>query len=213
VNKDTQGAALTIPFGTQLSSRFGNSGEISYVPVWWLAVMAVSNGVNNAFRAGLANADNDFRRLEDIARTSTIEDPKLLKSIQDFYSQCFTPARSKFLSSDSASLSASGRAIISSDNSDYGPTDTDWMGSQLFRTEPGYYAEMRSYNPVPGWAIDFSRDVNTSRPLRPKARRGRLCEPGLGPPTCKQWWEDEGQGIRAAMTNTAAPGGPWPSRH
>lgn len=202
VNKDTQGAALTIPFGDTAVKSFGNSGEISYVPVWWLAVMAVSNGINNAFRAGLANADSDFRRLEDIARTSTIEDPKLLKSIQDFYSQCFTPARSKFLNSDNASLSASARAIISSDNTDYGPTDTDWMGSQLFRTEPGYYSEMRSYNPVPGWAIDFSRDVEYIQTPAPEGTpEAGYVNPDWGRPTCKQWWEDEGQGIRSAMIN------------
>lgn len=202
VDKQTQGAVLTVPFGTDAVKAFGDSGDISYVPVWWLAVMSVSNGINNAFRAGLSNADNDFRRLEDIARTSTIEDPKLLKSIQDFYSQCYTPARSKFLGSDNASLSASGRSIISPDNSDYGPTDTDWIGSQLFRTEPGYYPEMRSYNPVPGWAIDFSRDVEyIQSPPAEGTLEAAYVNPDWGRPTCKQWWEDEAQGIRAAMIN------------
>ncbi|WP_314326035.1 conjugal transfer protein TraG N-terminal domain-containing protein, partial [Comamonas aquatica] len=202
VDKQTQGAVLTVPFGTDAVKAFGDSGDISYVPVWWLAVMSVSNGINSAFRAGLSNADNDFRRLEDIARTSTIEDPKLLKSIQDFYSQCYTPARSKFLGSDNASLSASGRSIISPDNSDYGPTDTDWIGSQLFRTEPGYYAEMRSYNPVPGWAIDFSRDVEyIQSPPAEGTLESAYVNPDWGRPTCKQWWEDEAQGIRSAMVN------------
>ena len=200
VDKDTPGAVLTIPFGDEAIKSFGKAGDISYAPAWWFTIMAISNGVNNAFRAGLSNADNDFRRLEDIARTATIEDPKLLKSIQDFYSQCYVPARSKFLSTDNSLLSPKGQAIISSDNSDYGPTDTDWIGSQLYRTEPGYYAEMRSYNPVPGWAIDFSRDVEYIQTPAPVGDpHYGYVNPDWGRPTCKEWWEDETKGIRAAM--------------
>jgi hypothetical protein len=200
VDKQTKDAVLTIPFGEEALKSFDRSGDISYVPIWWMSIMAVSNGINNAFRAGLANADNDFRRLEDIARTSTIEDPELLKSIQDFYSQCFAPARSKFLRERKISLSPAGQAIISDANKDYGPMDTDWIGSQLYRTEPGYYAEMRSYNPVPGWPIDFSRDVDYIQVPAPEGDpHYGYVNPDWGRPTCKQWWEDEAQGVRAAM--------------
>lgn len=202
VDKDTKGALLTIPFGDAALKSFGKNGDISYAPAWWLAVLAVSNGVNNAFRAGLANADSDFRRLEDIARTSSIEDPELLKSIQDFYSQCYTPARSKFLREKKISLTPEGKALISADNKDYGPTDTDWIGSQLYRTEPGYYADTRSYLPVPGWAIDFARDVDYIQTPAPVGDPHYGYEnPEWGRPTCKQWWEDETLGIRAAMIN------------
>jgi len=202
LDKQTQGAFLTLPFGEDAIKKFGDSGDISYVPVWWMAIMSVSNGINNAFRAGLSSADNDFRRLEDIARTSTIEDPKLLYSIQSFYSQCFIPARSKFLREPISSITQEGRSIISAENKEYGPTDTDWIGSLLFRTEPSYYADMRSYNPVPGWPIDFSRDVEYIREPAPEGDpHYGYVNPDWGRPTCKQWWEDETQGVRAAMIN------------
>ena len=32
-----------------------NTGNLAYVPPWWYTVMAISSGVNNAFRNGLRN--------------------------------------------------------------------------------------------------------------------------------------------------------------
>lgn len=76
------------------------------------------------------------------------------------------------------------------------------MGSQLFRTEPGFYGEMRSYNPVPGWAVDFSRDVDyIQTPVPEGDPHYGYVNPDWGRPTCKEWWESEGKpkGIRAQM--------------
>lgn len=88
---------------------------------------------------------------------ATIEDPALLHDVQRFYSECFVPARSQYFSMHKNQISANGRGILA-EGSIYGPTDVDWVGSQFFRTEPGFYDVMRSYNPVPGWSIDFNRD-------------------------------------------------------
>ncbi|RRD56510.1 conjugal transfer protein TraG [Comamonadaceae bacterium OH2545_COT-014] len=177
-----------------------DSGNLAFVPAWWYSVMAISSGVNTAVRAGVKNGGNDIRLVEDMARTATIEDPQLLHSIQRFYSECFIPARSRFLRMDRASLTPAGQGVIAMVNKDYGPGDVDWMGSQLFRTEPGFYADMRSYNPVPGFAVDFSRDTDYYNPADgTEPPHPGTVNPEWGRPTCKQWWEDADRGVRKQM--------------
>lgn len=165
------------------------TGSLSYVPAWWFTVMAISSGVNNAVRNGLTNANSDIRMVEDMARTATIEDPKLLNDVQRFYSECFVPARSRFLRTSSDDLSQSARDVIAPGNTDYGPTDVDWMGSRLFRME--FYNSMRSYNPVPGFEVDLNRDTDYIGPVNPE----------WGRPTCNEWWISSPNGIRTRMIN------------
>lgn len=162
--------------------------------------MAISSGFNSAVRAGVKNGGSEIRMVEDLARTITIEDPKVLQAVQRFYSECFIPARSRYLKMDKAGLSASGQALISADNADYGPSDVDWMGSQLFRTEPGFYADMRSYAPTPGFAVDFARDTDYYNPASgQEPPHPGVVNPEWGRPTCKQWWEDPEKGVRQQM--------------
>lgn len=179
-------------------------GDLTYVPAWWYSVMAISSGLNQSFKAGLANAGGNLRMVEETARQATISDPKLRADVQRFYSECFMPARSQFLRADGAGISSSGAALLAPTNTAYGPTDVDWMGSQFFRTEPGYYMDNRSYNPVPGFAIDFSRDTEYYNGAPPAD--GSVINPEWGRPTCSQWWEDSTQGIRARLVNHA---GTW----
>ena len=187
-----------------VSGSFSKAGNLSDVPAWWYAVMGISSGVNGAFRAGLANSGRDLRMIEDTARMATIEDPALLYELQRFYSECFIPARSQYLAMDRNNLSAGGQTIIA-EGSAYGPTDIDWVGSQLFRTESGFYEAMRSYNPVPGWTIDFSRDVDyIQAPAAEGDPHHGYVNPDWGRPTCKQWWEDSQSGIRDKLTNNTS---------
>lgn len=50
---------------------------------------------------------------------------------------------------------------------------------------------MRSYNPVPGFAVDFTRDTDYYNPSSglPPPNPG-VINPAWGRPTCKEWWED-----------------------
>ena len=177
-----------------------DAGNLAYVPAWWYTTMAISSGINNAVRNGIRNAGSDIRIVEDMARNATIEDPQVLNAIQRFYSECFIPARSRYLAMNRADLSASGAALVADTNKGYGPTDVDWMGSQIFRTEPGFYADMRSYNPVPGFAIDFARDTDYYNPASGmEPPHPGVVNPEWGRPTCKQWWEDSQQGVRERM--------------
>ncbi|HRL52858.1 MAG: conjugal transfer protein TraG N-terminal domain-containing protein [Pseudoxanthomonas sp.] len=178
------------------------TGNLAYVPAWWYTMMAISSGVNNAVRSGLSNAGGDIRVIEDMARNATIEDPQLLSNVQRFYSECFIPARSQYLAMDKANLSGAGQGLVASTNTQYGPSDVDWMGSQLFRTEQGFYANMRSYNPVPGFAVNFARDTDYYNPASgmDPPHQG-VVNPAWGRPTCKEWWEDSSIGLREQMVS------------
>jgi hypothetical protein len=122
-----------------------------------------------------------------------------VRSAQRFYSECFKPAQSKYINTQRSDISASGQAIIATTNTTYGSTDTGWMGSQLFRTEPGFYADMRAANPVPGFPVNFARDGDYYNPSAgvPPPYEGYM-NPDWGRPTCKEWWEDSA-GVREAM--------------
>lgn len=200
LTKDSNLESPSVQALTRSYQKLEKSGSLSSVPAWWYAVMGLSSGINGAFRAGVGNATSEIRMVEDVARTATIEDTQLLRSIQRFYSECFVPARSQYIELPKGQLTAAGQAIIAPENKDYGLQDPDWMGSQLYRTEPGFYDEMRSYNPVPGWSINFARDVDYIQTPAPEGdpHHGYV-NPDWGRPTCKEWWEDETIGIRAAM--------------
>jgi hypothetical protein len=180
-------------------SMSGAGGSLSNVPAWWFTVMSISAGANTALRAGINSSESEIRAIEELARIATIEDPALLLSVQRFYSECFKPAQSKYINTVKSEISASGQAIIASTNKDYGPNDVGWMGSQLFRTEPGFYADMRAANPVPGFPVNFARDGDYFNPSAsaPPPYEGYV-NPDWGRPTCKEWWEDAA-GVREAM--------------
>ncbi len=180
---------------------FSNSGNLAFVPIWWYSVMGLSSGVNNAFRAGLNSASSDIRTIEDLARMATIEDPAVLHEVQRFYSECFVPARSQYLNMDKTTISANGKAILAEGSNYGGATDVDWIGSQFMRTEPGFYANMRSYNPVPGWAIDFNRDTEYIQVPATEGPEAGYVNPDWGRPTCKQWWEASDLGVRERLGN------------
>ncbi|WP_225981477.1 conjugal transfer protein TraG N-terminal domain-containing protein [Paracidovorax avenae] len=198
-------SSYDVAMADAVSGAFSKAGNLSYVPAWWYAVMGISSGINSAFRAGLSSSSRDIRVIEDMARMATIEDPGLLHDLQRFYSECFIPARSQYLAMDKATISAAGKAILA-EGSSYGPTDVDWVGSQFFRTEKGFYSTIRSYNPVPGWPIDFARDTDYIQTPAPEGTpEAGYQNPDWGRPTCKEWWESGTLGLREKLiSNTSA---------
>ncbi|WP_019700271.1 conjugal transfer protein TraG N-terminal domain-containing protein [Paracidovorax oryzae] len=198
-------SSYDVAMADAVSGAFSKAGNLSYVPAWWYAVMGISSGINSAFRAGLSSSSRDIRVIEDMARMATIEDPGLLHDLQRFYSECFIPARSQYLAMDKATISTAGKAILA-EGSSYGPTDVDWVGSQFFRTEKGFYSTIRSYNPVPGWPIDFARDTDYIQTPAPEGTpEAGYQNPDWGRPTCKEWWESGTMGLREKLiTNTSA---------
>ncbi len=154
------------------------------VPLWWYAVMAVSSGVNNAVRAGVANSASGIREAEQLARLATIESPALRAEAQRFRSECWVPVHSQF---HSPQASTTGVAASVASNPIYGKEDTEWIGSKTFLTDPNYYAAYRARDVVAGFAMDPVDDMD-ARPADVGSR-----------PNCLRWWTDAANGLRTRL--------------
>ncbi|MCL1961732.1 MAG: conjugal transfer protein TraG N-terminal domain-containing protein [Desulfovibrionaceae bacterium] len=172
------------------------TGNLAFVPPWWYTVMALSSGVNFAVRNGLRGGENELRMIENLAHTSTIEDPNLRHEIQRFWNECFTPARSNYLTMNRADIPPDGQAILQKN-----ATDVNAMGSTLFRTVSGFYDSLRAREPVPGWPVNCSRDTEYPS-CSPSADKSEAPpDPQWGKPMCIQWWvgADGQKGLREEM--------------
>ncbi|WP_299314925.1 conjugal transfer protein TraG N-terminal domain-containing protein [uncultured Halomonas sp.] len=173
---------------TNAGTTYGQAGFTSAptsvrIPLWWYGVMALSSGVNHAIVAGLP-ATGEMREMERALRTMYIENPSLRLEVNNFYTRCYVPARSKF----GREQPAAAIPILNTQGVD----DTDWMGSHVYRQVPGYYDVLYAGNPVPGWPVNPARDtdqywLDTSIVL------------DHGIPYCKEWWEHPTLGLRQKL--------------
>ncbi|THT98413.1 conjugal transfer protein TraG [Lampropedia puyangensis] len=179
--------------------------QLTNVPMWWYSVMSIASGVNGAVIGSMSNRMSELRELEDVLRTTTIEDSRVIKPMQAFRSACFNPARSKFLETthQGTPFSSTGAGILSDD-----PKDAEWIGSLFFNNEPGYYDSLRAPFPVTGFPINCSRDVDyhaCSAGSVPYT--GAVVDPEWGRPTCKEWWLTSDTGLRDSMVSAARTDG------
>ena len=179
-------ATVAAPQSTYGINGFNGSPATVNIPVWWYAVLAMTSGFNHAAIEGMPSA-SDMRTFEQQARLATIADPRLRQEMSEFFSQCYIPARSKFQAEQPNTAAVT--ALLTT----YGPDDPDWMGSHVYRDTAGYYDTLRPANQIPGWAYNAARDTEYD-PATP---------PAWGKPTCKQWWEDGGIGLRKKLIDEA----------
>lgn len=145
------------------------------IPPWWYFVMGISSGVAEAAKAGIGNDMDGFRQMEEMARSASINDPKLRANVQRFNSECFLTARSKYYGNTTA-ISAAGASALST----YGPSDVEWIGSHFYQQEPGYYDTLAATSGVEGFAVSTSSDADVA---------GTTVPPDNGRPLCNDWWE------------------------
>jgi hypothetical protein len=164
------------------------------VPMFWYLVMAVSNGFTHAASIGLSCAPINYREVHSELNVANIQDPYLQKQAARFYSDCYVPAYSKYISGD---LSKDQQAQIDNTLKKHGKDDVKWMGSQAFLTTPGFYSAFKASKPVKGFAFDPARD----------AEEGQV--PGhseWGEPTCSNWWNDVGNGVHEKLAQALPVG-------
>lgn len=179
-------ATVAAPQSTYGATGFAGSPATVNVPIWWYAVLASSAGITHAVVEGLPAA-SDLRTYEQQARLATIADPRLRQETSDFFSACYVPARSKYQAERPATAAVAG--ILTT----YGIDDPDWIGSHVYRDTAGYYDTLRPAKQIPGWAYVPARDTEYD-PTAP---------PTWGKPTCKQWWEEGGRGLRHKLIDEA----------
>jgi len=167
-------------------STYGSAGAFAgapasvRIPVWWYTVLALTKGIDHAILAGIPDAVG-IREVQEQAKLASITDPVLRAEVARFYSECFVPARSRYMREKPTG------SVVAGILSDFGEDDPDWIGSHLYLTF--YYPNMRAMRPVAGWAYDPTRDKDFDPALPHTA----------GSPWCSQWWTDPNQGLKARI--------------
>ena len=178
VNPTTTGTTYGDPSG-----GFNTAPASVRVPIWWYGVMSVSGGLNHAIVAGFP-ATNERREMERALRTVNIEDPGLQREVNQFYTRCYVPARSKYLEQQPAAAAP----VLTAQGAD----DPDWIGSHVYRNVAGYYDTLHAEIPVPGIPVNLARDTD-----RFWEDTSGTIEHGI--PYCKEWWEHPSHGLRAKL--------------
>ncbi len=166
------------------------------VPIWWYMVMSLSAGFNQAVLAGMPTVP-DLRGYEQQAHITAIENPLLRQETNEFFTQCYIPAKSKYLAEKPPSTTpVLAGGTIGDLISVYKDDDMQWLFSHVFRETPGYYDTLRSTAIREGFPFTATRDTEwdpTAAPDDPMA------PPAWGKPTCKQWWEDTDAGLKRKL--------------
>jgi hypothetical protein len=122
--------------------------------------------------------------MERALRTVNIEDPALQREVNQFYTRCYVPARSKYLEQQPAAAAP----ILAARGND----DVDWIGSHVYRTVPGFYDTLEAGIPVPGIPVNLARDTD-----RYWNDTSGSIEHGI--PYCNEWWAHPSHGLRTRL--------------
>ncbi|MQT88064.1 conjugal transfer protein TraG [Pseudomonas nabeulensis] len=169
------------PSDTGWSQSFSTlNNQSAKVPVWWAFMHALSRAITGASVAAIP-CGTDLRQMRMEINATRIDDPVLAQEVADFTHDCYGPARAKLFMQrpqlDEAQMH-----------------DVTWIGSNYFVGTSGYYDTYRAKTPRDGWAYDSNRDAGLAQ-----------VPSGAGYPTCRQWWNDAGNGLRARLLGQVDP--------
>lgn len=169
------------PSDTGWSQSFSTlNNQSAKVPVWWAFMHALSRAITGASVAAIP-CGTDLRQIRMEINATRIDDPVLAQEVADFTHDCYGPARAKLFMSrpdlDEAQMH-----------------DVTWIGSRFFTDTGGYYDTYHAKTPRDGWAYDSNRDAGLAQ-----------VPSGAGYPTCRQWWSDGGNGLRARLLGQVDP--------
>lgn len=154
-------------------------GQVAKLPLWWAFTHTLNKAVTQAAITAIP-CKPDLRQLRfDVQRTQ-ITSPVLRQEVQEFFEQCYVPARTKIK-----------RQQIEVD--EVQARDLDWIGSRLMVETPGLYDRYRSKMPRKQWTYDPQRDQ-----ALPNTGKG-------GFPTCREWWDEAGIGLKARLLEQYDP--------
>ncbi|ABF09237.1 TPA: conjugal transfer protein TraG N-terminal domain-containing protein [Pseudomonas aeruginosa] len=169
------------PSNTGWSQSFSTiNNQSAKVPVWWAFMHALSRAVTGASVAAIP-CGTDLRQMRMEIDATRIDDPVLAQEVADFSRDCYGAARAKLFMQrpqlDEQQLH-----------------DVTWIGSRFFTDTNGYYDTYRSSTPREDWPYDSTRDAGLAQVAS-----------GGGYPTCRQWWADGSNGLRARLLGQVDP--------
>lgn len=169
------------PTDTGWSQSFSTlNNQSAKVPVWWAFMHTLSRAVTGASVAAIP-CGTDLRQMRMEIDATRIDDPVLAQEVADFSHDCYGPARAKLFMQ---------RPNLDEEQMH----DVTWIGSRFFTDTAGYYDSYRSSMPRDDWPYDSTRDAGLAQVAS-----------GGGYPTCRQWWADASNGLRARLLGQVDP--------
>ncbi|MCE9732374.1 conjugal transfer protein TraG N-terminal domain-containing protein [Pectobacterium sp. IFB5596] len=169
------------PEDTGWSQSFSTlNNQSAKVPVWWAFMHALSRALTGASVAAIP-CGTDLRQMRMEINATRIDDPLLAQEVADFTHDCYGPARAKLF-------------MNRPDLDEAQMHDVTWIGSTYFVSTGGFYDTYRAKTPREGWAYDSNRDAGLAQ-----------VPSGAGYPSCRQWWSDGGNGLRARLLAQVDP--------
>ncbi|CAM8820064.1 conjugal transfer protein TraG N-terminal domain-containing protein [Burkholderia pseudomallei] len=156
------------------------NNQSARVPVWWFFVHALSKAITGAAIASIP-CGVDLQQIRMDIDSTRINDPVLTQEVADFTHDCYGPGRARLFMN---------RPTLTNAQMD----DVNWIGSSYFVNTAGYYDRYHSSTPRTAWPYDATRDAGLAQVLS-----------GGGYPTCRQWWSDNGIGLRARLLQQVNP--------
>ena len=169
------------PTDTGWSQSFSTiNNQSAKVPVWWAFMHTLSRAVTGASVAAIP-CGTDLRQMRMEIDATRIDDPVLAQEVADFSRDCYGSARAKL--------------FMQRPNLDEAQMhDVTWIGSRFFTDTGGYYDSYRSSTPRDDWPYDSTRDAGLAQVAS-----------GGGYPSCRQWWADGSNGLRARLLGQVDP--------
>ena len=169
------------PSNTGWSQSFSTiNNQSAKVPVWWAFMHTLSRAVTGASVAAIP-CGTDLRQMRMEIDATRIDDPVLAQEVADFSRDCYGAARAKLFMQ---------RPQLDEQQMH----DVTWIGSRFFTDTNGYYDTYRSSTPREDWPYDSTRDAGLAQVAS-----------GGGYPTCRQWWSDGSNGLRARLLGQVDP--------
>jgi len=177
---------LPAPGDTGWNTAFSSlAGKSAQMPVWWAFMHALSKGLTNGAVASIP-CGTDLRQMRMDVDSTRISDPLLAQEIADFTHDCYGPSRARlFMRQPDLGSVADHNTTLK---------DLNWIGSNLFVNTLGYYDTDYSKTPRTSWPYDGGRDAGLPE-----------VSGGGGYPTCRQWWVDNGIGLKARIQDQIDP--------
>lgn len=169
------------PEDTGWSKSFSTlNNQSAKVPVWWAFMHALSRAITSASVSAIP-CGTDLRQMRMEINATRIDDPVLAQEVADFTHDCYGPARAKL--------------FMTRPNLDKTQMhDVTWIGSTYFVSTAGFYDTYHARTPREGWAYDSHRDAGLAQ-----------VPSGAGYPSCRQWWNEGGNGLRARLLAQVDP--------
>jgi hypothetical protein len=150
------------------------NNQSAKVPVWWFFVHSMSKAVTAASVASIP-CGTDLRQMRMEVNTTRIHNPLLAQEIADFTKDCYASARARLFMNRPQ---LDGKTM----------NDINWIGSNYFTSQPGYYDTYYSRSPRTEFPYDPVRDETMPR-----------VKNGGGFPICNEWWGDRTNGLRKRL--------------